>query len=251
MFVCMHVFVFIHVFVSMRLQIYYFYVHNNMNELIDALSAYKDIPIFVKIVQEYDDEQYMPVPDYDYELEQLQKEINELEHKKTCVPEWDNIVETLKKWNPYNIPGIEGPNIDHVLRYTYDMDEQTTIDFINYCLNDNHIRLCVLTYHWSCFNHVFEYYIRTNKIDVFAHLIDNVLPDIYAYNDVKFYSFHDLLVITGIKFQSYTTLRWVIERYNISDSTLKYVNHEKFYNYCGRYQWSHQETKSIATLLGI
>ena len=225
-----------------------------MNELIKSLSLYNDIPLFVRIIELYNEEQHMPSPDYDYELERLQKEINELEHKKIHIPEWDNILTDLKMYNTHAVPGNHGPTLGHLLRYTNDMDEQTTIDFIDYCFDDTYTRLSICSYYCMGFSHAFDYYKQTNKTNVFIHLIENILPDIYAeYSSRRsvLHTFHDLLIITGIRIQSYTTLRWLIERYNISDSTLNYVNHRTFYRECEYHQWSNHDTESLAALLWL
>ena len=54
-----------------------------LNESISILSKFKSIPICRQIGELFSEEKLIPVPDYKYEIEKLEKEIKELEKKKT------------------------------------------------------------------------------------------------------------------------------------------------------------------------
>ncbi len=54
-----------------------------LNECISIISKFKNIPIFRQIGELFSEEELVPVVDYKYEIEKLEKEIAELEKKIT------------------------------------------------------------------------------------------------------------------------------------------------------------------------
>ena len=54
-----------------------------LKDCINILSKFKNIPIYRRIGELFSEEKLIPVPDYKYEIEKLEKEIKELEKNKT------------------------------------------------------------------------------------------------------------------------------------------------------------------------
>ena len=207
----------IHIHVT-RSHAYYFYARNSMNELIDTLSAYDNIPVFVKIVQEYNDEQYMPVPDYDYELEQLQKEVEQLEQIQIRHPEWKQRLARFKETTHGSFKYF-----GDLLRDTRDMDEMEAIGYIEYCWNDPDIR--VKSMEGSGYNQFSSTFLlcgRSRKYILLDYLIQNILPQVHKFS--VGYTFHDLLIHTAMWCKDIEVVKWVINNYNITKNTLAYYD---------------------------
>ena len=215
-----------------------------MNDMIESLSLYNDVPLFTRVANLYNEELHMPLVDYSYELEQLQKEIEQLENKTDA--DIDRVIRMAKE-------GISSSLYTAMCTIIRELVNNNTKNFEEYfkrAMGDASIHKDTILSGYTILGVSLRVCSESKppRYDILKYVIDNIMSVILAENPLPWNStctFYDDLLLFAIRWSNYDCVLWLLNTYNITWSSLHVMTHNSIARLMDTTDYSYEEYNTI------